>query len=55
MSFNPHMRLDSLTAAARSKVEFEIHLWQSVVDYLCISYLSVNIYYYFELWPTKFN
>ena len=55
MCFHPHMRLDLLTSAAQTKVEFELYLGQSLVDHICISNFSMNIYYYSELWPIKFN
>ena len=35
-----------LTSAAQIKVEFELYVGQSVVDYMCISNLPMNIYYY---------
>ena len=53
--FHPHMRFDFKTSAAQTTVEFELYLWQSVIDYMCISNLSMNIYYYSELGPSKFG
>ena len=53
--FHPHMRLDLWTSTAQTKVELELYPGQSVVDYLCLSNLSMNIYYYSELWPIEFN
>ena len=49
------MRLESHTSAAQTKVEFVLYLGQSVVDYVCISSLSMNFYYCSELGPTKIN
>ena len=43
------------TSAALAKVEFELYLGQSVVNYICISNLHMHICYYSERWPIKFN
>ena len=50
-----HMYLDFYNSAAQAKVEFKLYLGQYVVDYICISNFPMNIYYYSELWPMKFD
>ena len=40
---------------AQTKVELELYLCQSVVDYMCVSNMSMNIYYYSELGHSMFN
>ena len=49
----PHRRLHFSTSTAQKKVEFELYLEQLVVDYMCISNLSMNNYYYAEQGPSK--
>ena len=55
MFFHPYMCLEFKTSVALTKVKFELCLGQSVVDYICISNLPMNIYYFSEPWPIKFN
>ena len=55
MYFHPHIFLDFWTSAAQTMVKFELFLGQFVIDYVCISNLPMNIYYYSELWLIKFN
>ena len=53
--FLPIHALRLLDLAAQTKFECELYLGQSVVYYICISNLPMNIYSYSELGPNKFN
>ena len=56
MSFHPHMHLEFYISAAQTNVDVKLHIGsQSLLDYMCISNLSKNIYYYSELGPIKLN
>ena len=43
------MRLDFYASMAHTNVEFKLYLGQSVVDYMCMLNLPMNIYYFSEL------
>ena len=55
MCVHPYMHLDFWTSASQIMVDFELYLAQSVADYICIQNLPMNIHYYSELGPIKFN